>query len=130
MKLETFEAKRETYKLNRETPLMVRVTARREWNNKQTGQISHFLEVGQEVGIFFSERYPGSIFIKTDSAVLIGKVSFAHKYLEGFRKPPTMKTLNKWSWDGIARSVLNQKVEPDGWDCFGSPSYLLVYGII
>ena len=45
-------------------------------------------------------------------------------------KPPTIKTMEKWSESGIARSVFGKKVEPDGYDSEGSPSWLLVMGLI
>lgn len=32
--------------------------------------------------------------------------------------------------DGIAQSVLGESVEPDGFDCDGSPSWLMALGLI
>lgn len=46
------------------------------------------------------------------------------------KKSPTVKTMEKWSFDGIAKSVGNSTVEPDGWDSKGNPSWLLVFGYI
>lgn len=45
-------------------------------------------------------------------------------------KPPTFKTATKWMNDGVARSVFGKKVEPDGYDSDGSPSWLIVMGLI
>ena len=45
-------------------------------------------------------------------------------------KPPGMSVMARWDEDGIAKSVLGHKVEPDGWDFEGSPSWLLVVGMI
>lgn len=45
-------------------------------------------------------------------------------------KVPSLKTMEKWSDDGIAKSVLGHKVEPDGFDHEGSPSWLIVMGLI
>ena len=43
---------------------------------------------------------------------------------------PTVKTLEKWSESGICKSVFGKKVEPDGTDPEGAPSWLLALGLI
>lgn len=45
-------------------------------------------------------------------------------------KAPSLKTMEKWSDEGVAKSMLGQRVEPDGYDDEGSPSWMLVVGII
>ena len=50
--------------------------------------------------------------------------------LTGFIKEPSMKSLEKWVSDGIGKSIIGKKVEPDGFDFNGMPSWLLVLGII
>lgn len=52
------------------------------------------------------------------------------KYVSGISKAPSIKTLEKWSDDGVAKSVLGAKVEPDGWDDDESPSWMLAMGLI
>ena len=49
--------------------------------------------------------------------------------VSGF-KMPSEKTLEKWSFDGVAQSVTGKKVEPDGIGPDGAPSWLLVLGIL
>jgi hypothetical protein len=51
------------------------------------------------------------------------------RYFNRF-KVPSMKTLEKWSFDGVAKSMLGKRVEPDGYDSEGSPSWLIVVGAI
>jgi hypothetical protein len=51
------------------------------------------------------------------------------RYFKKF-KAPSMKTLEKWSDEGIAKSILGRRVEPDGYDSDGSPSWMLAIGII
>lgn len=46
-----------------------------------------------------------------------------------FRAPSVAK-LEKWSNDGVCLSVLGKRVEPDGEDEHGSPSWLLALGLI
>lgn len=43
---------------------------------------------------------------------------------------PDMDELEEESNDGVCSSVLGESVEPDGYDQYGSPSWLLVYGVI
>ncbi len=45
-------------------------------------------------------------------------------------KAPSLKTLEKWSYDGVAKSIGGKRVEPDGYDENGLPSWMLVMGII
>jgi hypothetical protein len=45
-------------------------------------------------------------------------------------KPPTLKTLEKYSENGIARATDGCKCEPDGTCCHGKKSWLLVMGMI
>lgn len=50
--------------------------------------------------------------------------------VSGLPPPPSMEEMEEWSRDGVARSVLGEDVEPDGYDEHGSPSWLLAYGYI
>lgn len=45
-------------------------------------------------------------------------------------KMPSLATLERYSSEGIAKSVFGEKVECDGWDAHGSPSWFLVAGLI
>jgi hypothetical protein len=45
-------------------------------------------------------------------------------------KVPTEKTLWNWTMEGYAKSLGGKKVEPDGWDSEGNPSWLLALGYI
>ena len=45
-------------------------------------------------------------------------------------REPSLKKLENWSNDGVCQSVLGERVEPDGWDSYGSPSWLLALGMI
>jgi hypothetical protein len=54
----------------------------------------------------------------------------AYKWIKGFKAPPSNQTMEKWMDDGIAQSVTGKRVEPDGYDSDGFPSYLIVLGLI
>jgi hypothetical protein len=45
-------------------------------------------------------------------------------------KQPSVTSLMRWSEDGISKSVGGKRIEPDGYDCDGFPSWLLVTGMI
>lgn len=45
-------------------------------------------------------------------------------------KNPGLRSLEKWSNDGICKSVFGAKVEPDGYGTNGEPSWLLAMGMI
>ena len=44
--------------------------------------------------------------------------------------PPSVEELEEAVSDGACDSVLGNRVEPDGWDSDGSPSWLLALGLI
>ena len=45
-------------------------------------------------------------------------------------KQPSVRSLEKWSDDGICDSVFGARVEPDGYGPQGEPSWLLAIGLI
>lgn len=47
-----------------------------------------------------------------------------------FTPEPSLKTLERWSDDGIARSLTGGKCEPDGFSTDGAPAWLLALGLV
>jgi len=45
-------------------------------------------------------------------------------------KEPSIKTLEKWVQDGIAKATDGCEVEPDGYCQHGKPSWLIELGLI
>lgn len=45
-------------------------------------------------------------------------------------KPPSIKTIERWCSDDVCESVFGCRIEPDGYDQFDGPSWLLVMGLI
>lgn len=43
---------------------------------------------------------------------------------------PTEKTLWKWSDDGVAKTLMGTRIEPDGATADGCPSWLIALGLI
>jgi hypothetical protein len=54
----------------------------------------------------------------------------AHKWLKGFTKPPSHARIEEWLNDGISQTITGKRVEPDGIGPDGSPSWLMVLGMI
>jgi hypothetical protein len=67
--------------------------------------------------------------IKANNTVIKLNCSSLPRYFDRF-KHPSMAALEKYSNDGVAKSILGNRVEPDGYDDQGSPSWLLAIGII
>jgi hypothetical protein len=58
------------------------------------------------------------------------KMSNLPKYFKGFTIP-SWKTIEKWEFDqSMCKTPVGTKVEPDGWDPDGWPSWMLILGII
>ena len=62
--------------------------------------------------------------------ILETNLTFKTRKFTTFFKPPTMKTLEKYSFDSVAKSVTGKRCEPDGHGPDGSPSWLLALGMI
>lgn len=90
------------------------------------------LPSGTEVSVKFDPNKPSIALITAEGAAREYRVraSVLHKYLAGFTKPPSESTLQKWSEDGVAKSITGHRVEMDGIGPDGAPSWALVAGII
>jgi len=53
-----------------------------------------------------------------------------YAFVPGMGKPPSTGKLTRMVYDGIASTVTGKRVEPDGHGTDGSPSWLLVMGLI
>ena len=79
----------------------------------------------------YNDKYPYIVKTETsDGRKISFLLSGAWQKLHGFPKPPSMNTLEKWSEEGVAKSVDGHRVEPDGYSPDGSPSWMLVMGLI
>ncbi len=62
--------------------------------------------------------------------VLESTLTFKSRNYTNFFKAPSMASLEKWSDDGIAKTVTGKRTEPDGYGDDNSPSWLLALGMI
>jgi len=90
----------------------------------KTGEI---YSVGSPVTIKFDLRFAELHGLRAEPIkIQASKLSF---YVKGFKKP-SLQTMERWMDDGIAKSITGKKCEPDGYGSDGSPSWLLVLGLI
>jgi len=54
----------------------------------------------------------------------------AFESFKGFSKPPSIRKMEEWASDGVAKAVDGARVELDGFSPAGAPSWLLVMGMI
>lgn len=43
---------------------------------------------------------------------------------------PSISTMEKWNNNGVCKTATGAKVEPDGIDSYGCPSWLMVMGLV
>ena len=85
-----------------------------------------------ELTVFFNETNPSRIVFEHNGNTCAVKVEKAFDTFvgHGFKKMPSMKALERMTNDGIVTTVTGERVEPDGYGSDGSPSWLLVLGVI
>jgi hypothetical protein len=106
------------------------VTTKQQLTYSKNPETACVIPEGTELEVYFSEARPEKIYFDYAGALRCVTLANAHKYVTGFAKPPGMRTLERYSFDGIAKSVTGARVEPDGYGPDGSPSWLLCLGLI
>ena len=89
--------------------------------------------VGTYLTLYFSEKVPSRIYFDYEGHLRCTRTANASKTFAGggFIKQPSTRTMEKWEWDGgFCKTVTGLKTEPDGWGYDGSPSWMLVLGLI
>jgi hypothetical protein len=102
-------------------------TTIREITAKKTGAV---IPLGTKVRLVWDGQRAESVMIVAPLTGIRTATTLLHKTVKGVSKEPSLSTLEKWGSNGIAKSVLGAKVEPDGWDADGSPSWMLAVGVI
>lgn len=101
------------------------------FRNKDTNEIAYTIPANDTVYVWFSpKKHPTFGFVQHVDEIKIIRLATAFDKLTKFQRPPSMSTLMRWSNDGIGLTVLGNRVEPDGYDHTGAPSWELVLGII
>lgn len=103
----------------------------RAWTDKTTGIVSFTIPAGTKVHVDFSPKtYSANIFVTVGDEVKVARITTASNWLKGFHKAPSLKTLEKQNLSGVVKTPTGKRVEPDGYGSDGSPSWMLVAGVI
>ena len=95
-----------------------------------TKEITLTIPTGSPVEWRFIEGNNQRIEIKFEDKVKTLSIISASRKLTNFTSEPSLRTMEKWMDNGVAFSVTGKRVEPDGHGEDGSPSWLLVMGLI
>ena len=87
---------------------------------------------GTKLTIYWSTKIPSRVYFDFAGHLRATRVSNMHKTFYGkFSKMPRPETLEKWEYNkGGCRTVTGHWTEPDGYGPDGSPSWMLVMGVI
>lgn len=104
-------------------------TTLKDFKNSKKGI---FIPKGTQVEVTYKDNGRFHILnLKTKDGITMATLAQnASKTLRGFIKEPSLSMLEKWDSEGYSKSLLGKKVEPDGYDSNGMPSWLLVMGMI
>jgi len=83
---------------------------------------------GTVFSVAFAKSDKGTTYLNVSN--LDGSHAFKTTRFGSFFKAPSLATMERWSMDGVAKSVSGHRVEPDGYGPDGSPSWLLAIGVI
>lgn len=100
--------------------LTLKVTVKKTFRNKG-GEI---FEIGERVTC--TPINNGAFLIENNEKQCRMPYRMAHRYLTKFKKEPSLKTLEKHSWEGVSTTPLGEKVEIDGNDKYGFPSWMQI----
>jgi len=130
MNITEFETKKQSLGVEG-TGVDVTTTKDQNWTDKVTKQLTFTIPAGSKVHVdFMPKTNAARIWVTFNGETKLARTAGAHTWLTGFRKPPTLRTLERRAWDGISKSVTGKKVEADGYSYDGSPAWEMVLGII
>lgn len=87
---------------------------------------------GTQVMVYWSEKNPSRVYFDFGGHLRATRVSNMKDTFYGkFKKMPTIRTLQNWEMrGGYCETVTGHRTEPDGYGPDGSPSWMLVAGVI
>lgn len=87
------------------------------------------IPAGSQVEVVFKQENPTKMTISANGISIRCRSALWNHYFKN-KNMPTMRTIEKWSCDGICKSLAGHTVEPDGWSYDGTPSWMLAMGMI
>lgn len=113
------------------TGVECRTKKRLTWTDKVTKELRHEIPEGAPVHLWFSpKKFPSRIWVQHGDFIGTTLSSNGNEKFTGLIKAPSLRNLQKQDWNGIVKTVTGQRVEPDGYGPDGSPSWMLVLGLI
>lgn len=97
--------------------ITLNVTIKKTFKNKS----GETFEVGERVKC--TPINNGAFLIESSDKKCRMPYKMAYMYLTKFKKEPSLKTLEKYTWNGYSTTPLGEKVEVDGNDKYGFPSW-------
>ena len=105
-------------------------TTRRELVYSRSG-IPETIPVGTALALNWSTTEPGKVYFDYEGRMRGVRTEVMFNTFTGrFLKTPSVSTLERWSNNGTCKTVTGQVTEPDGTGMDGSPSWLLILGMI
>lgn len=89
------------------------------------------IEAGTRGSLRFNEQVPRQVIVDFDTRpnTKLGVANLFDYFGRPFMKVPSMSSLSRMA-DGLSKSVTGKTVEPDGYGPDGSPSWLLILGMV
>ena len=89
------------------------------------------IPTGTNLNLYFDHKSTIYAYFNHEGVTRPLRITNLHKYFGSrFKKMPSISQLQKQELDGVCSTVNGKRVEPDGIDEFGAPSWLLVLGLI
>ena len=89
------------------------------------------IPTGTNLNLYFDGKSTIYAYFNHEGVTRPLRITNLHKYFGSrFKKMPSISYLQKQELDGVCSTVNGKRVEPDGFDEFGAPSWLLVLGLI
>jgi len=87
---------------------------------------------GTKVTLYWSTNTPSRVYLEYAGHLRCCRVAnMKNNFFGKFKKMPSLTTLQKWEWQGgYCETVTGFRTEPDGYGPDGSPSWMLVMGVI
>lgn len=104
-------------------------TLKRDMVFNQTPETACTIPAGTKLDVHFSESNPNLVYFEYKGSLRVSRLINAHNTFTGFSKPPGERALETYA-DGISKTPTGYKTEPDGHGEDGSPSWLLVLGLM
>lgn len=89
------------------------------------------IPAGTSIQVCFSEVRPSRLYVMHETGQKLAlRLDLASLSVTGFAKRPGTRALEKYAYDSVCKTPTGHEVEPDGTGPDGSPSWLLVLGLI